>query len=237
MAILKRIKLGNALSILCTVLVFFQQAVSVIHAAELYEINVVQLSVETPGTDDIDIDPPQVDHIPVTTGIAGTVQSFSVTAIDAKGVHSATLMVRATGQQEYQSVPMQSIPDTDSYTASVESTAGQKRLEYYFLIVDTGGNKVLSGFPYEPFERFLEATVLASDSPAGAAMAEQVSESVENTDSLAGEELSKKKSNLLVWGAIGLVVVGVLAASGGGSGSGDAGVATVPVTVNVPLPR
>ena len=224
---------------LCVITLLLQQfATTAVHAAGL------------------DLDPPEVTHVAISEGVAGEAQSFKVRAFDLQGIQSVNLMIKSNLQDDYRPILMQSVPDTQDFIASTSTTVEQKYLDYYFLVIDTGGNKVLRGFPFEPFKRTL--SVPASDTaitntvetqPASTgsdAFSTSAGENNNQRDSInsATDQAiianDSEKPNLLLWGAVSLLVLGVLASSGGGdsdSGVGEGGGATVPVTLTVPLPR
>lgn len=178
----------------------------------------------------IDLDPPQVDHIPFSSGIAGEAQSFSVKAVDSQGIASATLLYRiqTPGDTDYRQVTMTQASGTENYTALVQTTSQQQTIEYYFLVIDQGGNKVLNGFPYEPFRRTLVAPV-----------AEPITTAVKPADIPITEPKESDRfnnSNTILLSAMGVLLVGALLSSSGGGGSSDNGGEQVQVIVNVPLP-
>jgi len=214
-----------------------------LRAADFFDDKLAQLQIEPAITtldikpdDGLDLDPPDVNHIPINSGVAGSAQSFSVRAVDAQGIAEVTFFYRAFNQDAYQSLEMRNVAGTDNYTVSVQTTESQKQFEYYFLVVDTGGNKVLNGFPYQPFERFLVQPTTADSANPKETPAEDVTnaEQADQTDKPAGPGVN---SNHLLWGLLGLVVIGALASSGGGDQSTGSNGQTVPVTVRVPLPR
>ena len=188
----------------------------------------------------IDLDPPQVDHIPSEAGIAGETQSISVKAVDAQGISSVTLMHRADSAGEYESVLMRRVAGSDNFVAAIDSAREQRVVEYYFLVIDTGGNKVLSGFPYKPFARVLisrpsvdplsgNKSPVGGEAPAQSAKSTSVGNVSPNTsnDGSAGK--------VVLWAVLGLVVLGALASAGGGDSGSPAG-DTVPVILDIPLP-
>lgn len=188
----------------------------------------------------IDLDPPQVDHIPSEAGIAGETQSISVRAVDAQGISSVTLMHRADSAGEYESVLMRRVAGSDNFIAAIDSAREQRVVEYYFLVIDTGGNKVLSGFPYKPFARALiprpsveplpgNGTPVGGEAPAQTAKSTNVGNVSPNTGN------GGSTGRVVLWAVLGLVVLGALASAGGGD-SGSPATDTVPVILDIPLP-
>lgn len=176
----------------------------------------------------IDLDPPQVDHIPFSSGIAGEAQSFSVKAVDTQGIASATLFYRIQGDTDYRQVTLTQASGTENYTVLVQTTTLQQAIEYYFLVIDQGGNKVLNGFPYEPFTRTLVAPV-----------AEPVTTAIKPAEVPIIEPAESNRfgsRNTILFSAIGVLLVGALLSSSGSGESSENGGEQVPVVVNVPLP-
>jgi hypothetical protein len=173
-------------------------------------------------TDDIDFDPPVIDHESLVTGIAGELQVFSAVVVDDRGLERVTLYYRSATGQDYQQVPMQRLSGTDNYTASVDSSVGQQKVEYYIEALDTGGNRVLKGFPFFPLVRSLEAPppVQVAEKPAPPPTPER---------------------NNTLYIVLGVLAVGLLAglaggSDGGGGGGGEPTDNTVPLTINVSPP-
>ena len=55
-------------------------------------------------TDDIDFDPPVIDHESLVTGIAGELQVFSALVVDDRGLEEVTLYYRNATGQDYQQI-------------------------------------------------------------------------------------------------------------------------------------
>ncbi len=192
----------------------------------------------------IDLDPPQVDHIPVASGVAGAIQSISVRASDVQGIASVTLFYRSNTSVEYKQQLMRPVYGTENFTAGIDTSPEHSVIEYYFLVIDTGGNKVLNGFPYEPFARMLTAPVIdnagGSESQIAADQEAKASGTGTAGSGAAGATGEGRRSNAsrLLWIALGVLAVGALASAGGGGGSSQpASEDTVPVILNVPVPQ
>lgn len=187
-------------------------------------ISQVALSVAQAQTlsDDIDFDPPVIDHESLVSGISGEMQVFSAVVVDDRGLERVTLFYRAETGQDYRQAPMQRLSATDNYTASVDSAENQKKIEYYIEALDTGGNRVLKGFPFFPLVRALEA-------PVAAPVVEQVA-----------TPPPPAKSNSALYLVLGVLAAGLIAGlasdSGGSGGGGDPADNTVPLTINVSPP-
>ncbi len=232
-------------SAVIAVVLLMQALLPALQAATSVGFELAQLEIETFVTEEIDLDPPLVDHIPVSSGVAGAMQSFSVKASDTRGIESVTLYYRSRNQDAYSSAVMTRIAGTDNYAVSVQSAAEQRQLEYYFLVVDTGGNKVLNGFPYEPFERFLSQPV-ATATDGNGQRSDDIKTTVENnapipveqSETSGLERLSNAgSSKTILWGVLGVIVLGALVSGSSGGGQHGASGETVPVTLSVPLPQ
>ena len=168
---------------------------------------------------DLDIDPPVIDHEALEVGVAGEQQTFSALVIDDKGIDYVDLYYRSGSSREYSKVPMQ-LNGTKQYVATVPTELAQARIEYYIEAADTGGNRVLKGFPFFPLVRNL-------DVPAPVAPVVTTSN---------GESADTGGSKLL-YVLLGALAVGLLASAGSsgeddGGGSGE----QVPLTINISSP-
>ncbi|MEM7257826.1 MAG: hypothetical protein AAF404_10600 [Pseudomonadota bacterium] len=171
---------------------------------------------------DIDIDPPVIDHEALEVGVAGESQLISAIVIDDRGIEYVDLYYRPPGSREYSKTSMQRNGESQ-YIATVPTQLAQSSIEYYIEAADTGGNRVLKGFPFFPLIRNL-------DKPAPPEPLVTTSTSVEST---AGQERSK-----LLYLLLGALAVGLLASAGssGDGGGGGGGGEQVPLTINISSP-
>ena len=185
---------------------------------------VAPLISTTAGAQPLDFEPPRIGADASTEVFRDEPQVFTVTATDNAGVDSLVIYYRLGPDAEYLNGRMQRIGDTDlfSFTIPAESIpATVSVIQYYIEASDFEGNRTLEGFSFSPVERVLldkPATVAGSDS-------QQSGES----SSLLGSLSTTQK---VVYGVVGLVIVGALVAvasdSGGDSGSSNP---TVPATI------
>ena len=177
----------------------------------------------------IDIDPPVIDHEALDTGIQGQAQEFSAIVVDDRGLRRVWLFHRDRSGAQYISVPMQRVEGTSEYIVTIDSQAGQNRIEYYIEAVDTGGNRVLKGFPFFPLVRQLNPG-RANPPPA---------------PPVQSEEPKSNKAIYVVLGVAAAVGIGLALLSGGGDG-GDGEESdptpmpepgTVPLTIVVSPPE
>jgi len=163
----------------------------------------------------IDIDPPELDHTPSFTEVNGGIPLFLVRAVDNQGLASVTINVRMEGEENYVSLPMLELQGTNQYSATIDQPETDVNIEYYFLAIDDGGNRVLNGFPYEPYRMHYSTSVASS---------------VPNS-----EEESTNGNSVVTWTIAGALLLALLASSSSG-GSSSGGDSYVPVQVTVPRP-
>ena len=157
----------------------------------------------TAWAQDLDAEPPVIEMEIVTEGVRGETQVFSTTVTDNVAVTSVMFHFRYDGDSDYSSAEMTLIPNTSVYTASVEpGPVSANAIEYYVEARDGGDNRTLQGFSFDPLDRAL----VSADAIAASASGEI--------------ETSLTTSRKIIYGVLGLLVVGALAAASGGS-SGD----------------
>ncbi|NND90524.1 MAG: hypothetical protein HKN42_06640 [Granulosicoccus sp.] len=168
----------------------------------------------------IDTEPPQIEFKPVREGLRGDNQVFAATVTDDQGVDSVFLHHRLQGETIYQNRKMQVLGSTGIYTATITTSEMDEAIEYYLEATDLSGNRTLQGFAFDPIERQLvERQVPAATEP------------------VAGSGSGMSTRSKILYGVLGLLVVGALASAAGGGSSGGTGTEVVPVTITVqPLP-
>lgn len=176
-----------------------------------------QLMAQSGG---LDVSPPEIEHESLVTGKAGEMQTFSVNVSDDRDVRQVVLFYRSEAKSEYANVLMREVADLGKYSASVTTKSDQKVIEYYIEASDTGGNRVLKGFPFYPLVRQLEATQsLVTSQPI-------------RTEQPRAEV--KSNSSKVLYIVLGIVAVGALvAASDKGSGTSAE---LVPLSIGVTPP-
>lgn len=189
------------------VLLFALQQFSVVHAQYL--------------NPDLDIDPPVIDHEALEVGVAGESQLFSALVIDDKGIEYVDLYHRTNANAGYEKTPMSSTSDSDRFTTTIPTQLGQSRIEYYIEAADTGGNRVLKGFPFFPLVRNL-------DIPA------PVQPAVTTTSTVKDSGGGQSKILYVLLGALAVGLLASAASSGDDSGPGTG--SQVPLTINISSP-
>lgn len=171
---------------------------------------------------DIDIDPPVIDHEALEVGVAGEPQVISAIVIDDRGIEYVDLYYRADRSSEYEKINMVRNGESQ-YVATVTTLLAQSSIEYYIEAADTGGNRVLKGFPFFPLIRNLDVPA-----PPPTLV----------TPATTTEETGRQRSNLL-YVLLGALAVGLLVSAsssadddGGSGGGGD----QVPLTINISSP-
>lgn len=166
----------------------------------------------------LDIDPPVIDHEALETGVPGQEQTFSAVVIDESGLEHVLLFHRDRSGAQYSSVKMKQTEGTAEFTATIDTSLGQNRIEYYIEALDTGGNRVLKGFPFFPLVRQLESAPVAST---------------------AAEETAAPQSRM-IYVLLGVAAVGLALALSGGDDNPTVEPppppGTVPLNIEVNLP-
>ena len=181
-------------------------------AISFFLLSVVTLNVQAQSAD---VQPPIIEHEEVGSGLAGEMQTFTATITDDQQLVSAVLFHRLAGDDNYFSTEMMPVTGTTVYTASVAITTDDPRdIEYYIQAEDFGGNKALQGFAFDPLIREItaDALVVGTLAPTPAP--------------------TTSRNRKLLWGALGIVVVALLATQlGSDSDDGD----DPPDTTEVPI--
>lgn len=171
----------------------------------------------------LDTEPPRVGFDTVGEAFKGDSQVFTVTATDDQVIESIVFRYRLSSDTDYQRGDMTRIGDTDlySFTIPAESISDSVEvIQYYIEAKDEAGNRTLQGFSFDPVERILlerSADVLVAS---------------DQTDTASSSFLgSLSTTQKVVFGVVGVVVLGALISSAGGGGGSN--VETVPVVIEV----
>ncbi len=175
----------------------------------------------------VDVEPPTIEHESVDQGVRGETQVFSATVADNNAISSMTLHYRFGSTTGYITVPMSPISGTSIYTASVDTAnASSDLIQYYMEARDTGGNRTVQGFAFDPFER-----VLVDDD--AAIVTDTTSANPTVVAAAPRERMSTQRK--IIYGLLGVLVVGGLAAaSSSGGSSGGSSEEQVDLTIFVP---
>lgn len=169
----------------------------------------------------LDTDPPRIDFKPVVEGRKGDSQVFSATVSDDREVAGVQLHYRLDDESIYQNRTMNPIGSTGIFTTTLKIDDTVDVIQYYIEATDLAGNRTLQGFAFDPIERQLVERIVPA---AQLAMDEK--------EPAQGLSTGRK----IVYGVLGLLVVGALAGAAGGGGS-DGSAPQVDVTIiSDPLP-
>ncbi|MBX2835613.1 MAG: hypothetical protein KTR35_02085 [Gammaproteobacteria bacterium] len=165
-----------------------------------------------------DVQAPVIDLELLEESVADQTQVFSALVADDRELQDVLLYYRRAGQQPFTPATMQPLGDTGYYSVSLETDPEDLRaIEYYVQARDSSGNRTVSGYAFDPFKRTLSKTTQELSSASGISSAETAP--IEDDGGIS------------IWGiALGVLLVGALAAAAGG---GDGGSNGVPLTVNI----
>lgn len=168
---------------------------------------------------ELDTDPPVIEFKPVAEGVKGDSQVFTATVTDDRSLESVVLHYRTDGESLYQNREMEALGSTAIFTTTIVTDERTDVIQYYIEATDAAGNRTLQGFAFDPVERTL---------------VERATEVAEAPPQVVPGGMSTRSK--ILYGVLGVVVVGALAsAAGGGGGGGES--PQVDVTIEVdPLP-
>lgn len=195
-------------------------------------INLASAQSVTSGTTAIaDDNPPVINLEIIPRGIAGQEQVFTSLVSDNQQVQDVRLYYRFSGQQLYNSLPMESIGGSSYYVATVSPEGNDARdIEYYIQARDSSGNRAIEGFAFEPIVRELQPASVAGTTAGSSSSTTASSETTATPQSSGGVKLWQI---VLAIAATGLLA-GAL--SGGGSDGGGGNRQTVPLTLTIDSP-
>ena len=183
-----------------------------------------------------DVESPIIELEAVLEATAGETQIFTALVADDKQLKDVTLYHRRAGRQAFDRAAMLPLGTTGYYSADLPTDPTDLRpIEYYVQARDQGGNRSISGFAFDPYQRIISAGETAVEP-----VAEQPTPAkpiapttVTNIDVAPTPE--KKSSNRKWWGIALVVLVGTVLASSGSSSSNDP--ARTELTIHLPLPQ
>ncbi len=173
-----------------------------------------------------DGEPPTISFERIGEGVLGDTQVFSASVTDDRELATVTLHYRLGESSDYESALMRPIAGTAIHSASVETRGSDETvLQYYIEARDAAGNRSIQGFAFDPIERAL----ISPEQPASAAIA---ATAVEPAQQVSTNSMSTGRK--VLYGILGIVVVGAIASAAGDSGgSRDNPAADDPGTVPV----
>ena len=185
--------------------------------AALITLLIIGSIVESAHAQSTDITAPVLLLDEIDQGVLGETQVFSARVTDDVALKSVTLFHRLSGDEAYIASSMNQVGSSDVFAVSLPSTTDDIRdIEYYLQVEDTGGNKSLSGFAFDPLIREMSFESRPAAVPVGKI------------------RKSMSRNQRLLWGLAGILIVGVVASQGGGGGSGGSDMPDrIPVNITV----
>jgi hypothetical protein len=173
----------------------------------------------------IDTVGPVIELEELTQAEADQTQVFTVLIAEDVLLRDATLYYRREGQLPFTPAPMQALGDTGYYSVSIPTDNTDLRtIEYYLQARDEAGNRTVSGFAFDPYQRQLQPSSKITTSPA-------TQTTVQPTASPSQEpDVPPIFKQRWVQITLGVVAVGILASMASSDG-GDSEV--VPLTFNL----
>ncbi|MFT5043999.1 MAG: hypothetical protein ACI8UP_000966, partial [Porticoccaceae bacterium] len=105
----------------------------------------------------IDTVGPVIELEELVEGEAGQTQVFTVLIAEDVLLRDATLYYRRAGQLPFITAPMQALGDTGYFSVSIPTDDTDLRtIEYYVQARDDAGNRSISGFAFDPYQRRLQ---------------------------------------------------------------------------------
>jgi len=155
-------------------------------------------------------------------------QVFTVQIAEDVLLKDATLYYRREGQLPFTPAPMKALGDTGYFSVSIPTDSTDLRtIEYYVQARDEAGNRTVSGFAFDPYQRRLQPSSERVD----AATNTEPTVDVVQADTAPNEELPPLFRQRWFQVVLGVVAVGVIASAAGGGGGEDSEV--VPLTFNL----
>ena len=183
-----------------------------------------------------DIESPIIEIEAVLEADAGETQVFTALVADDRLLKDVTLYHRRAGRQAFDRAVMLPRGIAGYYGVELSTDPTDLRaIEYYVQARDQGGNRSISGFAFDPYQRKINANnTLAEPVVELSTPAEPIAQATATPIDVTPKPI--RKSSNTKWLAIGLaVVVGTVIASSGSSSNDSA--ARTELTINLPLPQ
>ena len=105
---------------------------------------------------DVDIVAPIIELEELAEGVADRSQVFTAQVAEDNTLDSVTLYYRREGQLPFTPAPMEALGSTGYYSVSIPTDFNDLRtIEYYVQAIDSTGNRTVSGFAFDPYQRTL----------------------------------------------------------------------------------
>ncbi len=170
--------------------------------------------------DELDLEPPLIEHEVLAEAEAAPRQSFVAQVVDDRELASVRLYWRLSGQGAFDRLPMTRVSGSSTWLARVPTDPEEARdIEYWIEARDAGGNRTVRGFAFNPLVRRIVSAPLAARAPGRPRDARRDSGNGTPSGTPAEPE-SDRRALWVVLGAVGVAVLVGLAASGGDGGGG-----------------
>jgi hypothetical protein len=173
----------------------------------------------------IDTIGPVIELEELVEGEADQTQVFTVLIAEDVLLRDATLYYRREGQLPFTPAPMQALGDTGYFSVSISTDETDLRtIEYYVQARDDAGNRTVSGFAFDPYQRRLHTSSRLPASPSTQVTVQPIPTPSEEAN------ISPILRQRWVQITLGVVAVGILASMASSDGSDSQ---VVPLTFNL----
>lgn len=193
--------------------------------AWLFAMLISVLSMQSVFGQSIDTVGPVIELEELAEGEADQTQVFTVLIAEDVLLRDAALYYRREGQLPFTPAPMLALGDTGYYSVSIPTDKNDLRtIEYYVQARDEAGNRTVSGFAFDPYQRRLKPSSKTIVSPATQTTVEPLPTPSEEPN------IPPLLRQRWVQVTLGVVAVGILASLASSSGSDSQ---VVPLTFNL----
>lgn len=174
-----------------------------------------------------DTDPPLIELEELAEGIADRTQVFTAQVTENNDLAGVTLYYRRAGQLPFTPAPMQALGATGYFSVSIPTDFNDIRtIEYYIQAQDEAGNRTVSGYAFDPYQR----TLSPSPEPIASAETPSADSAISTSAASAPEPSQPLLKRRWVQVTLGIVAAGVIASAVQDSGDDSE---VVPLTFNV----
>ena len=174
-----------------------------------------------------DTDPPLIELEELAEGTADRSQVFTAQVTEDNDLAGVTLHYRRAGQLPFTPAPMEALGATGYYSVSIPTDFNDVRtIEYYLQAQDEAGNRTVSGYAFDPYERALSP----SPDPIEKAENESAELAISNSMASAADTTRPLLKRRWVQVTLGVLAAGVIASAVQNSGEDSE---VVPLTFNV----
>ncbi len=173
-----------------------------------------------------DTAPPLIELEELVEGTADRTQVFTAQVIEDNELAGVTLYYRRAGQLPFTPAPMEALGTTGYYSVSIPTDFDDVRtIEYYVQAQDESGNRTVSGYAFDPYQRTLTPSpepIKATETASADPVTSTSTASVDTTTPL----LKRRWFQV----TLGILAAGVIASAVQDSGEDSE---VVPLTFNV----